>query len=75
MTQADWFDFIVSLSALAAILYLGAWFFEASRARSLKRGHAALWKKPRKWQLIAFFLLWGFIVVGFVVLMLIERSR
>ncbi len=75
MTRADWFDFAKYGAVALVIFYLRVWYHESHRAGSWKRGHNALWKKPRKWQVITFCVLWGFIIVGFIVLQLTERTR
>jgi hypothetical protein len=75
MTRADWFDFIKYGSAAAVIFYLRLWHLESLRTGSWKKGHAALWKKPKKWQVITFCILWGFIILGFVTLVLTGRTK
>ena len=74
MTHADWILFAKFLVFAFVIFYINVWFLESSRAGSWRAGHNRLWKKPRKWQLVTFSVLWGIIIVGFVVAFWI-RSR
>jgi len=67
MTHADWVYFAKFIAAAFAIFYVRVWFLESSHADSWKKGHARLWKKPKKWQLITFCVLWGLILVAFIV--------
>jgi hypothetical protein len=69
MTHADWVLFVKGCIGAFAIFYVRVWVSESSRAGSWRAGHARLWKKPEKWQLITFCALWGFIVVAFIILM------
>jgi hypothetical protein len=70
MTHDDWIIVAKVFVALPALFYLRVWNLESRRAGSWRAGHANLWKKPKKWQLITFCVLWGFIVVAFLLLML-----
>ena len=67
MTHADWFFFAKTIIIVFLVFYLRVWLAESGRAGSLKGGHAALWKKPKKWQVITFCVLWGLILVAFIV--------
>jgi len=67
MTHADWLLFAEFLVGVFVIFYINIWFLESGQAGSWKAGHKRLWKKPKKWQFITFCILWGFIVIGFVV--------
>ena len=75
MTHADWVYFAEFLVAAFVIFYVKVWFLESGRAGSWRAGHARLWKKPKKWQLITFCVLWGFIVVAFILAFSIRQSN
>jgi hypothetical protein len=75
MTQADWVYFAKFIIAAFAVFYLRVWFLESSRAGSLRAGHAMLWKKPKKWQLVTFCVLWSLILIAFIVAFSIRRSN
>jgi hypothetical protein len=74
MTHADWFNFAKFLLAAFVVFYLNVWFLESSGA-GWKAGHAKLWKKPKRWQLITFCVLWGLIIIAFIVGAWIRRSN
>jgi hypothetical protein len=74
MTHSDWVDFARFMIAAFVIFYLNVWFLESSRAGSWKKGHANLWKKPKTWQVITFCVLWGLILVAFIVGISLRRS-
>src|SRR5260370_40629683 len=74
MTHADWIYFAKFIIAALAIFYLNVWFWESSLAGSWRAGHARLWKKPKKWQLITFCVLWGLILIAFIIAFSIRRS-
>lgn len=67
MTHADWMYFVGFSVAAFVFFYLNVWSLESSRAGSWKAGHARLWKKPKKWQLVTFCVLWSLIIVAFIV--------
>jgi hypothetical protein len=58
---------------IPAIFYFSVWVLESGRAGSWRAGHAAIWKKPRKWERVTFAFLWGLIVIGLVVLFFTRR--
>jgi hypothetical protein len=60
------FRFALSVSAVFLIVYLRFWFGERVRAGSWRKGHQNLWKKPKRWQLILFCVLWGSILAAFI---------
>lgn len=74
MTHADWVYFAKFIIFAFVVFYLSVWLLESSRAGSWKAGHGKLWKKPKRWQLITFCVLWGLIFVAFIVAYLIRRS-
>ena len=74
MKHSDWVDFAKFTILAFAVFYLNVWFL-ASRGGSWRAGHAKLWKKPKRWQLITFCVLWGLILVAFIVGFLIRRSN
>jgi len=75
MSHADWVDFVKFIVAAFVIFYLRVWFRESRLAGSWKAGHARLWKKPKKWQLVTFCVLWSFILLAFVVAFLIRHPN
>jgi hypothetical protein len=75
MTHADWFFFAKAIIVVFLIFYLRVWLIESGRAGSLRAGHAALWKKPKKWQVITFCVLWGFILIALIVAFSIARTN
>jgi len=70
MTKADWLLFAKSLVAVFVIFYLRVWL---ARAGSWKAARKHLWKRPRRWQLITFCVLWGFIIIAFITLVFLKR--
>gem|GEM_PF-4472107 len=75
MTHSDWIDFAKLPVAAFAIFYLGVWFLESGRTGSWRTAHTRLWKKPKRWQLITFCVLWGLILVAFILAFSIQRSN
>jgi accessory gene regulator protein AgrB len=75
MTHTDWIDFAKFTIGAFVIFYLNVWFWESSRTGSWRAGHAKLWKKPKRWQVITFCVLWGLILVAFIVALSIQRSN
>jgi hypothetical protein len=43
ITRDDWV-----ITIIPAIFYVSVWFLESGQARSWRKGHARLWKKPKK---------------------------
>ena len=74
MTHEDWLAFAKVVMFAGVIFYLRVWLAESSRVGSWRKGHDILWKKPKRWQLVTVCVLWGFIIVAFIVAMLIQRS-
>ncbi|PYU79017.1 MAG: hypothetical protein DMG50_25370 [Acidobacteria bacterium] len=68
MPRQDRVVFAKGVVFLAAIFLAILYFLEYNG--SLMRAHTAIWKKPKRWQLIAPFILWGFIIT--VVIMLVR---
>jgi hypothetical protein len=75
MTHSDWATFAKFLIAAFVIFYLRVWFLESGLAGSWRAGHAALWKKPKRWQLITLCILWGFIIIAFILAFSIRRAN
>jgi hypothetical protein len=65
--------FTLSLLAVFLIVYLRLWSSESTRAGSWRKGHENLWKKPKRWQLILFCGLWGFILIAFILAAIVYR--
>ena len=59
--------FVIVVVAAVLITYLRVWDFERVRAGSWKKAHQNLWKKPKRWQLVLFSVLWGIILIAFIV--------
>ena len=59
--------FAFSIMAVGLVVYLRLWSGESARAGSWKKGHQNLWKKPKRWQLVTFCVLWGIILIAFIV--------
>jgi len=74
MTHADWVYFTKFIIAAFVVFYFRVWFLESMQAGSWRAGHAKLWKKPKRWQLITFCVLWGLIIIAFIVAFSIRRS-
>jgi cyanate permease len=74
MTHADWLFFAKFTFAAFIIFYLRVWRLESSRAGSWRAGHAMLWKKPKKWQVVTFCVLWGLIIIAFIVAYSTQRQ-
>jgi hypothetical protein len=70
-----WLGLRFTLTTLAVVLivYLRLWSLESTRAGSWRKGHENLWKKPKRWQLILFCVLWGFILVAFILAAIVYR--
>jgi len=75
MTHVDWVFFAKFIMAALVVFYLKVWFLESSRAGSWRAGHAMLWKKPKSWKLTTFGVLWGLILIAFIVAFSIRRSN
>jgi hypothetical protein len=75
MTHADWLYFAKFIVAAFVIFYLNVWFWESRLAGSWRVGHAKLWKKPKRWQLVTFCVLWDLILIAFIVAFSIRRSN
>jgi hypothetical protein len=75
MTHEDWLVFVKVIIFAGVIFYLRVWLAESARAGSWRKGHDVLWKKPKRWQLVTFCVLWGFIVVAFIVLIWNQRPK
>jgi hypothetical protein len=73
MSQQDWVIFAEGVIAMAAIFLASLYFLEYHG--SLKKAHAAIWKKPKRWQLITLCALWSFIVAGVILLVCIHRPN
>jgi hypothetical protein len=58
--------FAIAAVVTLLITYLRIWNFERYRAGSWRKAHETLWKKPKRWQLVLFCILWGIILIAFV---------
>ena len=58
---------------LLAALFLGELYFLEYHG-SLRQTHTAIWKKPKRWQLITLCVLWGFIIAAVILLVRIHGS-
>jgi hypothetical protein len=47
-------------------MYFRLWASEWRRTGSWRQGHQNLWKKPERWQLVIFCILWGIILAAFI---------
>lgn len=61
------FHLAIGMVAALIITYLRLWDAERYRAGSWRKGHQNLWKKPKRWQLVLFCVLWGTILITFIV--------
>jgi hypothetical protein len=72
MSKQDWLVFVKGVVFMAAtglgILYFLEYY------GSFRKTHAAIWKKPKRWQLITLCVLWGFIIAGVILLVRIHGS-
>jgi uncharacterized membrane protein YhaH (DUF805 family) len=75
MKHEDWLVFVKVVIGAAVIFYLRVWLHESSRAGSWKKGHDVLWKKPKAWQLVAFCVLWGLILIAFIAALSTRRPN
>jgi hypothetical protein len=75
MTHADWLYFAKFVVAAFVVFYLNVWLWESRLAGSWRAGHVKLWKKPKRWQLVTFCVLWGLIIIAFIVAFSIRRSN
>jgi hypothetical protein len=66
MSHQDWVDFVWGIISAAVVFLAILYFLEYNG--SLKQTHAAIWKKPKRWQLVTLCTLWGFTIVAFVLL-------
>jgi hypothetical protein len=72
MSKQDWVVFAKGVVFLAA-MFLGLLYFVEYNG-SLRKTHAAIWKQPKRWQLITLCVLWGFIIAGVILLVRIHGS-
>jgi hypothetical protein len=61
------FHLAIGMVAALIITYLRLWDAERYRVGSWRKGHQNLWKKPKRWQLVFFCVLWGIILITFTV--------
>jgi len=73
MTHQDWADFAKVVAFLAVMLLASLYFLEYNG--SLRKTHAAIWKKPKRWQSITPCILWGLIIAAVVLLVRIHGSN
>jgi hypothetical protein len=72
LTREDWIIAEKVFIFLPAIFYLIVWLHESSRG-GWRAGHARMWKRPKKWQLITFFVLWSVIALSLAVIFFVQR--
>jgi hypothetical protein len=75
MTHADWVFFAKFIIAALVVFYLSVWLIKSNPPGSWEEGHAALWKKPQRWQLITVCVLWTLIIAAFIVAFAVRRSN
>jgi hypothetical protein len=75
MKHADWIIFARFIVAALVVFNLSVWSLESIPRNSWRAGHAELWKKSKRWQLITCCVLWGLIIIAFVVAFAIRRSN
>jgi hypothetical protein len=73
MSQQDWVVFAKVVVFLAAMFLAILYFLEYNG--SLRRAHTAIWKKPKRWQLITLCVLWSFIIAAVILLVRIHSSN
>ena len=73
MSHEDWVAFAKTIIFAAAIFLATLYVLEYKG--SFKEAHAAIWRKPKRWQLVAVCALWGLIIGGLVLLLYIHNSR
>jgi hypothetical protein len=73
MSHQDWVAF-AKIIVFAPALFLATLYYLEYKG-SLKEAHAAIWKKPKRWQLDTVCVLWGLIIGGLVLLLYIHNSR
>jgi len=71
MSHQDFAAFAKTI-IFVAVMFLAILYFLEYKG-SLKKAHAAVWKKPKRWQLITLCALWGFIIVGVVLLVCVHN--
>ena len=80
MSHQDWVAFAKGMISVAAMGIAILYFLELRGSlfptvEALKKAHAAIWKKPRRWQLALVCALWGFIIAGVILLVWIQNSN
>ncbi len=70
MPRQDWVVFAKGVVFLAAIFLAILYFLEYNG--SLRGAHTAIWKKPKRWQLITLFIPWGFKITALIMLVRIH---
>jgi uncharacterized membrane protein len=73
MSHQDWIVLAKVVVFLAVMLLATLYFLEYNG--SLRKAHVAIWKEPRRWQLIALCVLWGFIIAAVILLVRIHGSN
>jgi hypothetical protein len=66
MTHADRVAFAKDAVFVFVIFYVRAWSLESARTGSWRKGHANLWRRPKRWQVVTFCILWTIIIAAFV---------
>jgi len=73
MSHQDWVPLAKTIIFAAAMGLATLYLLEYKG--SLKKAHATIWKKPKRWQFVMLCALWGFIIAGVVVLVCIHNSN
>jgi hypothetical protein len=73
MSRQDWLGFAKVVVFLAAMFLATLYFLEYNG--SLRKAHTAIWKKPKRWQLITLCVLWGSIIAAAILLVRIHGSN
>lgn len=64
------FEFV----GLVALFFLANLYFLEYRG-SLKEAHAAVWKRPKRWQLMVACILWGLIIASVAMIICFRKPN
>jgi hypothetical protein len=73
MSYQDWMVLAKTIILIPVVFLTGLYLLEWKG--SAKKTHAAIWKKPKRWQLITLCVLWSFIIASLVLLAYIRNSN
>jgi hypothetical protein len=73
MSRQDWLGFAKVVVFLAAMFLATLYFLEYNG--SLRKAHIAIWKKPKRRQLITLCVLWGSIIAAVILLVRTHSSN